>query len=104
MTLPKLYYLFEKTGPLMLNFIFKASGVRPLAMYVSTHEAGALYLAPVHPKGQMWDFKGYEVRKGIKIGTPRFPKVAFNLGTGRPALFAARGSHGLWTQPGEFLN
>jgi hypothetical protein len=83
--------------------IFQASGVRPLAMYVSTHEAGALYLAPLQYPGQIWDFKGYEVRKGIKIGSPRFPKNAFNLSSGRPVLFAAKGSHGLWTFPGQFF-
>jgi hypothetical protein len=72
-------------------------------MYVSTHEAGALYLAPLRYPGQVWDFKGYEVRKGIKIGTPRFPKNAFNLSSGRPVLFAAKGSHGLWTLPGQYF-
>lgn len=73
-------------------------------MYVSTHEAGALYLAPLQYPGKVWDFKGYEVRKGIKIGTPRFPKNAFNLSSGRPVLFAAKGSHGLWTLPGQYFN
>ncbi|XP_059490480.1 uncharacterized protein LOC132205448 isoform X2 [Neocloeon triangulifer] len=80
---------------------FPASGLRPLAMYVSTHEAGALYLAPMFQSERIWNFKGYEVRKGIKIGTPRFPKSAFNLDSGRPVLFAAKGSHGLWTLPGR---
>lgn len=81
----------------------------PTAMYVSTHDAGALYSPPQWSRdtrdgeraSRLWTYSGHELRRGGRLQNPRFPRRAVALRSGRPVLFAARGSHGLWTLPGN---
>lgn len=47
----------------------------------------------------MYKYKKQVVRKGIVV-RPKFPRL-LQLSQGRPVLFAALGSHGLWTAPGD---
>ncbi|KAF4518892.1 hypothetical protein B566_EDAN015284 [Ephemera danica] len=86
-----------------VTLAFRRSG-EPSAMYVSTHEAGALYSLPPdsqHRGGRTWTYSGHELRRGGRLQNPRFPRRGFALQSGRPVLFAAKGSHGLWTLPGR---
>ncbi|KAE8749510.1 hypothetical protein FOCC_FOCC003776 [Frankliniella occidentalis] len=92
----------------------------PDAMYVSTHEAGGFYrwsgaaagaagAAPGKARAARGARGGHlvlerqEVRKGSELlQRASFPPVArLHRATGRPELFAAQGSHGLWTRPGD---
>lgn len=87
----------------------------PDAMYVSAHEAGAFYrwsegAGPTAGRGggRGGARRGHlvlerqEVRKGSELlQRAAFPPLArLHRDTGRPELFAAQGSHGLWTRPG----
>uniref|UniRef100_A0A1A9WSL1 Vacuolar protein sorting-associated protein 62 n=1 Tax=Glossina brevipalpis TaxID=37001 RepID=A0A1A9WSL1_9MUSC len=69
----------------------------PEAMYVSAHDAGAYYTYN-HLTGS-FEFKKQETRKGI-LQRPNFPKTVTTFDD-HPVLFAAKGSHGLWTAPGK---
>ncbi len=73
-------------------------------MYVSAHDAGAFYRYDGNSK--VFVFNRQEIRKGF-IQRPTFPPIVklHNDKNGyHPILFAAKGSHGLWTAPGKFLN
>ncbi|XP_017956001.1 uncharacterized protein LOC108651076 isoform X2 [Drosophila navojoa] len=69
----------------------------PQAMYVSAHDAGAYY-SYSHLTGA-FEFRRQETRKGI-LQRPNFPKTVTTFNN-HPVLFAAKGSHGLWTAPGK---
>jgi hypothetical protein len=68
-------------------------------MYVSTHDAGAYYTYNAATRN--FEYESHEVRKGV-LQRPAFP-IRGNVTTlgGHPILFAARGSHGLWTASGK---
>ena len=73
----------------------------PEEMYVSAHDAGAFYKYDVDAK--VFVFDRQEVRKGF-IQRPIFPpivKLHVDNNGYHPILFAAKGSHGLWTAPGS---
>lgn len=68
-------------------------------MYVSTHDAGAFYR--YNAATGTFEYDRQEVRKGV-LQRPIFPARANVTSVGEhPILFAARGSHGLWTAPGK---
>ncbi|XP_075164312.1 uncharacterized protein LOC142236916 isoform X2 [Haematobia irritans] len=69
----------------------------PEAMYVSAHDAGAFYT--YNRLTGSFEFKRQETRKGI-LQRPNFPKTVTTFND-HPVLFAAKGSHGLWTAPGK---
>lgn len=82
------------------SFYFKGED-EPAEMYVSAHDAGAFYTFDAAKKAFV--FKKQEIRKGF-IQRPNFPAQVKLQNDSRglhPVLFAARGSHGLWTAPGE---
>lgn len=79
-------------------------------MYVSTHEAGGFYRWSGAAGGTGREGRAghlvlerQEVRKGSELlQRASFPPLArLHRATGRPELFAAQGSHGLWTRPGS---
>lgn len=67
-------------------------------MYVSTHDVGAFYR---FSKEHNWfEYESQEIRRGI-LQRPKFPRIMRLAEPGsHPVLFAAKGSHGLWTAPG----
>lgn len=68
-------------------------------MYVSAHDAGAFYT--FNKQSNQFVYDRMEIRKGI-MQRPTFPAVVELTAQGsHPVLFAAKGSHGLWTAPGE---
>ncbi|BFF98082.1 uncharacterized protein DMAD_06339 [Drosophila madeirensis] len=69
----------------------------PQAMYVSAHDAGAFYT--YNRLTGSFEFRRQETRKGI-LQRPNFPKTVTTF-KNHPVLFAAKGSHGLWTAPGK---
>ncbi|EDV97747.1 uncharacterized protein LOC6557522 [Drosophila grimshawi] len=69
----------------------------PQAMYVSAHDAGAYY--GYNRLTGAFEFRRQETRKGI-LQRPNFPKTVTTF-KNHPVLFAAKGSHGLWTAPGK---
>ncbi|KAH8379921.1 hypothetical protein KR009_008092 [Drosophila setifemur] len=69
----------------------------PQAMYVSAHDAGAFY--SYNRLTGSFEFRRQETRKGI-LQRPNFPKTVTTF-KNHPVLFAAKGSHGLWTAPGK---
>ncbi|XP_017129516.1 uncharacterized protein LOC108147477 [Drosophila elegans] len=69
----------------------------PQAMYVSAHDAGAYY--SYNRLTGSFEFRRQETRKGI-LQRPNFPKTVTTF-KNHPVLFAAKGSHGLWTAPGK---
>lgn len=71
---------------------------KPEEMYVSVHDAGAFYRFDSSLRKFVFDRQ--EVRKGF-LQKPKFPEVVHLTEDGyHPVLFAAKGSHGLWTAPG----
>ncbi|VVC43291.1 Vacuolar protein sorting-associated protein 62 [Cinara cedri] len=71
----------------------------PDEMYVSVHDAGAFYRFDGNRRKFVFDRQ--EVRKGF-LQKPKFPEVVHLTNEGNhPVLFAAKGSHGLWTAPGK---
>ncbi|XP_025410995.1 vacuolar protein sorting-associated protein 62-like [Sipha flava] len=71
----------------------------PEEMYVSVHDAGAFYRFDRNRRKFVFDRQ--EVRKGF-LQKPKFPEVVHLTDEGNhPVLFAAKGSHGLWTAPGK---
>eukprot|EP00102_Acyrthosiphon_pisum_P013400 XP_008182958.2 PREDICTED: LOW QUALITY PROTEIN: vacuolar protein sorting-associated protein 62 [Acyrthosiphon pisum] len=71
----------------------------PEEMYVSVHDAGAFY--GFDRNRRKFVFNRQEVRKGF-LQKPKFPEVVHLTDEGNhPVLFAAKGSHGLWTAPGK---
>ncbi|XP_065360246.1 uncharacterized protein LOC135954106 [Calliphora vicina] len=79
-----------------MTLYFTASA-EPEAMYVSAHDAGAYYV--YNRLTGSFEFKRQETRKGI-LQMPNFPKTVTTFND-HPVLFAAKGSHGLWTAPGK---
>ncbi|XKL59342.1 hypothetical protein PGB90_000358 [Kerria lacca] len=82
------------------SFLFKGKE-EPEEMYVSAHDAGAFYKFDVNSK--VFVFNRQEIRKGF-IQKPKFPpivKLYVDNDGYHPILFAAKGSHGLWTAPGK---
>ncbi|XP_054736264.1 uncharacterized protein LOC129243134 [Anastrepha obliqua] len=77
--------------------LYFTSGAEPEAMYVSAHDAGAYY--SYNRLTGSFEFKKQETRKGI-LQRPNFPKTVTTFNN-HPVLFAAKGSHGLWTAPGK---
>ncbi|XP_059216981.1 uncharacterized protein LOC106095522 isoform X2 [Stomoxys calcitrans] len=77
--------------------LYFTGAAEPEAMYVSAHDAGAFYTYN-HLTGS-FEFKRQETRKGI-LQRPNFPKTVTTFND-HPVLFAAKGSHGLWTAPGK---
>ncbi|KAL1461850.1 hypothetical protein WDU94_013717, partial [Cyamophila willieti] len=74
-------------------------GDSPSSMYVSAHDAGAFYT--FNKKSRQFKYDRMEIRKGI-MQRPTFPDVVDLTPRGtHPVLFAAKGSHGLWTAPGK---
>jgi len=74
----------------------------PEEMYVSVHDAGAFYRFDRNRR--KFVFNRQEVRKGF-LQKPKFPEVVHLTDEGNhPVLFAAKGSHGLWTAPGQIYN
>lgn len=74
----------------------------PEEMYVSVHDAGAFYR--YNQVRRKFVFDRQEVRKGF-LQKPKFPEVVHLTEDGsHPVLFAAKGSHGLWTAPGQIYN
>ncbi|XP_035785569.1 uncharacterized protein LOC118463226 [Anopheles albimanus] len=69
----------------------------PDEMYVSAHDAGAFY--SYERLTGTFEYHSQETRKGI-LQQPTFPKTVITSGN-HPVLFAAEGSHGLWTAPGK---
>uniref|UniRef100_T1GSW1 Uncharacterized protein n=1 Tax=Megaselia scalaris TaxID=36166 RepID=T1GSW1_MEGSC len=69
----------------------------PDSMYVSAHDAGAYY--NYNRLTGAFEFQRQETRKGI-LQRPNFPKTVTTYNN-HPVLFAAKGSHGLWTAPGK---
>ncbi|XP_052860895.1 uncharacterized protein LOC128267966 [Anopheles cruzii] len=69
----------------------------PDEMYVSAHDAGAFY--SYERLTGTFEYHSQETRKGI-LQQPTFPKTVVTSGN-HPVLFAAEGSHGLWTAPGK---
>ncbi|XP_050526283.1 uncharacterized protein LOC126897006 isoform X1 [Daktulosphaira vitifoliae] len=81
-----------------MSLMFNGSEV-PQKMYVSVHDAGAFY--NFDSNRQKFIFNRQEVRKGF-MQKPKFPEVVHLTKKGsHPVLFAAKGSHGLWTAPGK---
>ncbi|XP_073840378.1 uncharacterized protein isoform X2 [Musca autumnalis] len=77
--------------------LYFTGGTEPEAMYVSAHDAGAYYT--YNRLTGSFEFKRQETRKGI-LQRPNFPKTVTTFND-HPVLFAAKGSHGLWTAPGK---
>uniref|UniRef100_A0A1B0CV26 Vacuolar protein sorting-associated protein 62 n=1 Tax=Lutzomyia longipalpis TaxID=7200 RepID=A0A1B0CV26_LUTLO len=69
----------------------------PDEMYVSAHDAGAYY--EYDRLTGTFEFKRQETRVGI-LQKPVFPRTVVTSAN-HPVLFAAKGSHGLWTAPGK---
>ncbi|GAB0098120.1 Vacuolar protein sorting-associated protein 62 [Sergentomyia squamirostris] len=69
----------------------------PDEMYVSAHDAGAYY--EYDRLTGTFEFRRQETRVGI-LQKPVFPRTVVTSGN-HPVLFAAKGSHGLWTAPGK---
>lgn len=66
-------------------------------MYVSAHDAGAYY--EYDRLTGTFEFRKQETRVGI-LQKPVFPRSVLTSNK-HPVLFAAKGSHGLWTAPGK---
>ncbi|KAI8123196.1 Vacuolar protein sorting-associated protein 62 [Lucilia cuprina] len=77
--------------------LYFTGAAEPEAMYVSAHDAGAYYA--YNRLTGSFEFKRQETRKGI-LQRPNFPKTVTTFND-HPVLFAAKGSHGLWTAPGK---
>lgn len=78
---------------------FPQDSDEPEQMYVSVHDAGAFYKFDRNLRKFVFDRQ--EVRKGF-LQKPKFPKIVHLTEEGNhPVLFAAKGSHGLWTAPGK---
>lgn len=69
----------------------------PEEMYVSTHDSGVYY--KYEHRSRLFKYNRQVVRKMI-AARPQFPPIVRTT-TGRPVLFAALGSHGLWSAPGD---
>ncbi|XP_055909261.1 uncharacterized protein LOC129944098 [Eupeodes corollae] len=80
-----------------MSLYFDGTNAHPKEMYVSAHDAGAYYTYN-HLTGS-FEFRKQETRKGI-LQRPNFPKTVTTF-LNHPVLFAAKGSHGLWTAPGK---
>lgn len=70
----------------------------PIEMFLSVHNTGAYYKYDAFSK--VFRFTRKLMTKGL-IDRANFPPMIRTL-EGRPILFVAKGSHGLWSAPGEF--
>ncbi|GJQ74391.1 hypothetical protein Trydic_g21265 [Trypoxylus dichotomus] len=70
----------------------------PIELFLAVHDIGAYYRYDSVAK--VFKYNRELVRKGI-IQRADFPPVVRTF-KGRPVLFAAKGSHGLWSAPGKF--
>lgn len=83
-----------------MTLYFRAGRRRePAEMYVSAHDAGAYYT--YERLTGSFDFRRQETRNNHILQQPVFPKTVRTLADSHPVLFSARGSHGLWTAPGQ---
>ncbi|KAI5707036.1 hypothetical protein M8J76_009597 [Diaphorina citri] len=81
-----------------MSLLFQG-GDTPSSMYVSAHDAGAFY--KFNKLANQFVYERMEIRKGI-MQRPTFPDIVELTPTAsHPVLFAAKGSHGLWTAPGK---
>lgn len=78
-----------------VSLSFKGSNI-PDLMYVSTHDAGVYY--QYDNRLNIFTYVKQETRKGL-LQKPNFPKFV-KVKEGRPVLFIAKGSHGMWSMPG----
>ncbi|KRT82630.1 hypothetical protein AMK59_4011, partial [Oryctes borbonicus] len=79
--------------------LFAAKGSHvPSELFLAIHDIGAYYTYDSISK--IFKYSRELVRKGI-IQRAEFPPVVRTF-KGRPVLFAAKGSHGLWSAPGQF--
>ncbi|KAF5295310.1 hypothetical protein FQA39_LY13175 [Lamprigera yunnana] len=69
----------------------------PEKMYLAVHDTGAYY--NYDPSSRLFKFQKQSTKKGI-LQRPKFP-VAARTRNNHPILFSAKGSHGLWTAPGD---
>lgn len=69
----------------------------PSHLYLSVHDAGVYY--KYDPMRRIFQYESKVIRKGV-VQPPKYPQIVRMQG-GHPVLFAARGSHGLWSAPGE---
>lgn len=68
----------------------------PDEIYVHVHDSGAYYT--FDPLLRLFKFKRQDT-ENIAV-RPNFPPIVRTI-AGRPILFAANGSHGLWSTPGD---
>lgn len=66
-------------------------------MYVSTHDSGAYYKYDRYSNS--FNYRRQETRTGF-LQNPDFPPLV-QTSNKHPVLFAAKGSHGIWAQPGN---
>lgn len=70
----------------------------PRELFLSLHDVGVYYTYDASSK--IFKNSRYLQRKGI-LQTTEFPPFVRTF-EGRPILFAAKGSHGLWSAPGKY--
>ncbi|KAL1516430.1 hypothetical protein ABEB36_000348 [Hypothenemus hampei] len=71
--------------------------IYPDKLFLSVHDAGAFYI--YNRNTNVFKFESKMSRKGV-AQVPAFPEFV-RLQGGHPVIFAAEGSHGLWSTPGE---
>ncbi|KAI4458579.1 protein eva-1 [Holotrichia oblita] len=71
----------------------------PQELFLALHDIGIYYT--YDPVSKIFINSGYLNQKGI-TQTSEFPSVVRTL-EGRPILFAAKGSHGFWSAPGNII-
>ncbi|KAF5301017.1 hypothetical protein FQR65_LT09000 [Abscondita terminalis] len=71
--------------------------IYPNKLYISVHDAGAYY--KYDPSSRLFKYENQVTKKGI-LQRPKFPIVT-RTRNNHPVLFAAKGSHGLWSAPGD---
>ncbi|XP_031338239.1 uncharacterized protein LOC116167138 isoform X2 [Photinus pyralis] len=79
-----------------ISLSFNGNGY-PDAMYVSVHDAGVYYKYDV--KSRQFKYINQVTKKGI-LQRPKFPKET-KMQNNHPVVFSAKGSHGLWSAPGN---
>ncbi|XP_017774699.1 PREDICTED: uncharacterized protein LOC108561302 [Nicrophorus vespilloides] len=69
----------------------------PDEIFLSVHDSGVYY--KYNPVKKKFKYKHQVTRKGI-VQRPKFPPTV-RTSRGHPILFSAKGSHGLWSSPGD---